>query len=300
MKKNFAIFGVGGYIAPRHLEAIKATGNNVVYAYDPNDSVGILDRYFPDAEFFTDFELLDEAIHRPGAPKLDYVSICSPNYLHRPQIGYALRAGANVICEKPLVLSTKDLIALQSLEKQTKKQVYTVLQLRVHDAIRRIREQYSPSASTARHQVNLTYVTSRGDWYHKSWKADQTHSGGIASNIGIHFFDMLVWIFGPKVSSTIETSSPRTASGRLSLERADVKWFLSIDRERLPNSASQAGKTTFRSMTVDGEEVEFSDGFTELHQSVYKDILSGGGYGIADAFAAIEIVESMRTSTNLD
>lgn len=294
--KNFALIGAGGYIAPRHMEAIKALGHNLVAAVDSKDSVGILDRYFPDARFFTDFERFESYLERQatvGGPKVDFVSICSPNYLHASHIKAAFRLGANAICEKPLVLTTDEISDLAAAEKRYDRKVFTVLQLRLHDAIIGLKQKVDAAAKPM-HEIDLHYFTSRGHWYHESWKGDVAKSGGLSSNIGVHFFDMLTWIFGAPIDAGLTEKSQTTEAGVLNLERAKVKWLLSVDRERLPASAKQSGKTTFRSLKIDGDEFEFSEGFTELHNRVYRDILAGNGYGLDAARSAIEIVEKLR------
>lgn len=288
--KNFAIIGVGGYIAPRHLEAIKATGNNLVAAFDPKDSVGILDRYFPDCQFFTEFERFEAFIE---SQNIDYVSICSPNYLHSSHIKFALRNGANAICEKPLVLKEKEIDELAEYEKRFSKKIFTVLQLRVHDSIIKLRNKVIEEGKP-HYNVDLTYLTSRGNWYFESWKGDESKSGGLSTNIGVHFFDMLTWIFGELKSVKIQERTSALESGVVELEKASVNWKLSVDRSELPKAAVEAGKTTFRSITIDGEEFEFSEGFTELHNKVYQEILAGNGYGLESARVAIRIVENLR------
>lgn len=291
--KNFAIVGVGGYIAPRHLEAIVKTGNRIVAALDPNDSVGILDRLAPDARFFTsseDFEAYLQDLQ--GTPdEVHYLSICSPNHLHSSHIKMAFRHGANAICEKPIVLTVEEIEELKGLEAQTGCHVNTILQLRVHDAIRALKTKIE-NVPSKRHQIELTYITSRGDWYHKSWKGDDRKSGGLTTNIGVHFFDMITWIFGRPVRNTVHMKTPTVVSGFLELENADVKWFLTVDRNYLP--ANSGGKTTHRSLKIDGHEFEFSEGFTDLHTTVYASILNGMGYGLADVSTAIQIVEDIR------
>lgn len=297
---NFAIIGVGGYIAPRHLKAIKETGNTLVAALDTSDSVGILDRYFPDVPFFTEFERFDryaEKLRRQnGSKKIDYVSICSPNYLHDAHIRFALRIGANAICEKPLVLSPWNLDVLQELETEYGKSVFTILQLRVHPALISLREELQKKTDT-KHDVVLTYITSRGPWYFTSWKGNLDKSGGVATNIGIHFFDLLVWLFGGVVRNEVHHGDPLKTGGYLELENARVRWFLSLDRNDLPESATDCGLTTYRSITVDGKEVEFSEGFTDLHTVVYQNTLADGGFKIEDARAAIEIAHVIRETT---
>jgi UDP-N-acetyl-2-amino-2-deoxyglucuronate dehydrogenase len=288
--KNFAIIGVGGYIAPRHLEAIKQAGHNLVAAYDPKDSVGILDRYFPDCQFFTDFERFESFVE---SVKLDYVSICSPNYLHSSHIKFALRNGANAICEKPLVLHESEVDELALYETKYGRKVYTVLQLRVHDAILKLKEKVEASKKST-HEVDLTYLTSRGNWYFESWKGDEKKSGGLSTNIGVHFFDMLTWIFGTMKRVEIIEKTPSMEKGFVELEKARVNWMLSVDKALLPQDAVKSGKTTFRSIKIDGEEFEFSEGFTELHNRVYQEILAGKGYGLEAARVAIRIVENLR------
>ena len=288
--KNFAIIGVGGYIAPRHLEAIKATNNNLIAAYDPKDSVGILDRYFPDCQFFTDFERFEAFMEQR---KVDYVAICSPNYLHASHIKFALRIGADAICEKPIVLHEADIDELHQYEKKFGKKVYTVLQLRVHEAILKLKAKVD-AQKMSKHKVELTYLTSRGNWYFESWKGDEKKSGGLSTNIGVHFFDMLTWIFGTMLKVEIHEKTPSMEKGIVELEKANVSWMLSVDKSLLPLEAVKAGKTTFRSIKIDGEEFEFSEGFTELHNRVYEEILSGKGYGLEAARVAIRIVENIR------
>jgi len=298
MSKNFAITGVGGYVAPRHLKAIRDTGNQLVAAVDPFDSVGVLDQYFFGVSYFKEFERFDRHIEKlrrgPEADGVDFVSICSPNYIHDAHIRFALRVGAHAICEKPLVLNPWNCDALEELEQEFGKRVYNVLQLRVHPAVRALREKYRQSGSGKKREIILTYNTSRGPWYLYSWKGNPELSGGLASNIGVHFFDMLLWLFGSVEKNEVHVSDAMRCGGYLELERARVRWFLSIDRDDLPESCRENGQTTFRSITVDGEEVEFSGGFTDLHTMVYQDILEGGGYGIAAARPAIEIVHDIR------
>jgi UDP-N-acetyl-2-amino-2-deoxyglucuronate dehydrogenase len=295
---NFAITGVAGYIAPRHLKAIRELNGKVVAALDPHDAVGVLDQYFPEARFFTEFERFDrhlEKIRRQGTNKLDYLTICSPNYLHDSHIRTALRVDADAICEKPLVLNPWNLDALNELEKEYGKRVYTILQLRSHPAIQAIRERYLNDKSK-RHQITLTYITSRGNWYLTSWKGQTDRSGGLATNIGVHFFDMLAWIFGACRKSEVHHSSLLTMSGFLELENADVRWFLSIDAELLPAASKEKSQRTFRSIDIDGSEAEFSEGFTDLHTEVYRRILAGQGNGIEDARPSIELVQRIRTA----
>lgn len=295
MSKRFAVIGVGGYIAPRHLEAIKGMGHQLVAAYDRNDSVGIMDRYFPDCQFYTEFERFESFIESEKAAgrPIEFVSICTPNYLHKDHIKFALRHGAHAICEKPLVLHASDIDELIADEKRYDRRVYTVLQLRVHDAILALKKKIE-AAGRADHKIDLTYLTSRGQWYHESWKGDVRKSGGLSTNIGVHFFDMLTWIFGAAQDVKSLERSATVERGVVKLEKATVNWFLSIDRAKLPPEAVKSGKTTFRSIKIDGEEFEFSEGFTELHNRVYADVLSGKGYGLESARTAIEIVEKLR------
>lgn len=290
MSKKFVLIGAAGYIAPRHIEAIEKTGNQLVAAYDPSDSVGVLDRYFPDCQFYTDFSQLKAFVKKNP---VDYVSICSPNHMHKEHIKFGLENSAHVICEKPLVLYEKDLDELEALEKKFNRRVYTVLQLRFHDAIKKLKEQVSLQTNT-HYKVDLTYLTSRGNWYHVSWKGDEIKSGGLSTNIGVHLFDMLTWVFGSAVKIDVKEKTPKTVRGFLKLERADVNWTLSIDRKLLPAAVVSKGKTTFRSIQIDGAEFEFSEGFTELHQTVYSQALSGDGFGIAETRPAIKVVEAIR------
>lgn len=294
---NFALLGVGGFIAPRHLDAIKTLGHNLIAACDPKDSVGILDRYFPDCQFFTDFERFEAFVEeKKSTPdKMEYLAVCSPNYLHAAHAKFGLRHGADVICEKPLVLTKTELEGLTAAEKLYGKKIYTVLQLRVHDSILALKERVK-AANRERHKVELVYMTSRGNWYLESWKGDESKSGGLSTNIGIHFFDMLTWIFGDLKKVELLEKTPTQERGRLMLAGADVDWFLTIDRRNLPAEAVRSGKTTYRSIRIDGEEFEFSEGFTELHKKVYSDVLSGKGYGISDASTAIEIAELIRNT----
>lgn len=298
--KNFAIIGVGGYIAPRHLKAIKETGNTLVAALDVNDSVGILDRFFPDLPFFTEFERFDrfaEKLRREkGERGIDYVTVCSPNYLHDAHIRFALRIGAHAICEKPLVLNPWNLNALQELEQESGCRVNTILQLRVHPSLIALRETLLAETRNDKHEVLLTYITSRGPWYMTSWKGNLERAGGVATNIGIHFFDLLIWLFGSVERSEVHHADQRKTGGYIELERARVRWFLSIDRNDLPDSATECGLSTFRSITVNGREVEFSEGFTDLHTVVYQETLAGRGFGIEDARPSIELAHLIRNA----
>lgn len=290
---SFALIGAAGYIAPRHMTAIKANGGDLKVAYDPNDSVGIIDSHFPQAHFFTEFERFDRHVDklRRRGEHIDYVSICSPNYLHDAHIRFGLRAGANVICEKPLVLNPWNIDGLAEIEQQTGHKINTILQLRLHPAIQALKERIAKS--NERHSVDLTYITSRGRWYHASWKGDDAKSGGVATNIGVHFFDMLAYVFGPLQSQTASLREPERAGGLLSYEKADVRWFLSVDANDLPD-AVKGKKTTYRSITLDGEEVEFSEGFTDLHTRSYQEILAGRGYGLDDVRFCVEVVSQFR------
>lgn len=298
MAKNFALIGAGGFVAPRHMKAIKETGNNLIAAVDPSDSVGVLDSYFTDVRFFVEFERFDRHIEKlrrqAEKDRVQYVSICSPNYLHDAHVRFALRVGADAICEKPLVLNPWNLDALAELEQESKHKVYTVLQLRLHPALIALRDKLLKEKRNHKHDVCLTYVTSRGRWYLVSWKGQVDRSGGLPTNIGIHFFDLLAWLFGPVQESEVHHSEATKVGGYLELERARVTWLLSIDHDDLPETARREGKSTFRSITIDEEEVEFSGGFTDLHTMVYKDILNGGGFGLDDARPSIELVHDIR------
>lgn len=296
--KNFALIGAAGYIAPRHLKAIKDTGNNLIAAMDPFDSVGILDSYFPKANFFVEFEIFDrhiEKLKRQGI-HLDYVTVCSPNYLHDAHIRFGLRHGADVICEKPIVLNPWNIDALSEIEQETNKKIYTILQLRLHPNVIALRKMVAESDANKRFDVDLKYITSRGNWYHYSWKGDVYKSGGIATNIGVHFFDMVTWVFGDVIENNVHYHTGSNAAGLLKLERADVKWELSIDENDLPAEAREAGKKTFRSTLIDGEEFEFSDGFTDLHTKCYEQILAGNGFQLPETKKAIEIVHQIRNT----
>ena len=296
--KNFAITGVAGFVAPRHLDAIRATGNRLVAAADPHDAVGILDRYAFDVRFFTEIERFDRHLEklrrRPDDERVHFLSVCSPNYLHDAHIRMALRAQADAICEKPLVINPWNLDALQELERETGRRVFTILQLRLHPALLELRQRIQAGDPGHRYRVGLTYLTSRGQWYQNSWKGVLERSGGLATNIGIHFFDMLIWMFGPVDGINVSVRDEWRTSGSLSLQRADVTWALSAHPADLPFSAVPGKKTTFRSITVDGAEVEFSEGFTELHTRSYEEILAGRGFGIDDARASIELAYRVR------
>lgn len=298
--KNFALIGAAGYIAPRHMQAIKATGNNLVAALDPNDSVGIIDSYFPEAKFFTEFERFDrhvDKLHRGGSnERIDYISICSPNYLHDSHMRFALRSGADAICEKPLVLNPWNIDGLLEIEKDTGCKVNTILQLRVHPSIVALRDKVRSQKRDTKHEVDLTYITSRGNWYLRSWKGDVKKSGGIATNIGVHFFDMLHYIFGDLQDNVVHLSTETKAAGYLEYENARVRWFLSVDYDDVPAAQKEAGQRTYRSITVDGEEIEFSGGFTDLHTRSYQEILAGRGYGLEENRTAIEAVATIRNA----
>lgn len=297
---NFALIGTGGYIAPRHLKAIRDTGNRLVAAVDPNDSVGILDQYSFDTRFFTEIERFDRHLEKlkrgPEHERVDFVSVCSPNYLHDSHCRLGMRIGADVICEKPLVINPWNLDALEEIEGETGKKVNTVLQLRLLPSLIQLRKELLLLDSSDQHEVVLTYLTSRGAWYHTSWKGILEKSGGIATNIGVHFFDLLQWLFGSVGDVRLFHNDPHRMSGFIELERAKVRWFLSVDSSDLPFTVEPGKKSTFRSITVDGKEIEFSEGFTDLHTRVYEEILAGKGYGIPDARPSIELTHKIRTS----
>ncbi len=296
--KDFALIGAAGYIAPRHLRAIKDTGNRLVAALDGNDTVGILDSFFPEAHFFTEFERFDRFIdlRRRAGEAIDYVSVMSPNYLHDSHIRFALRAGANAICEKPLVVNPWNIEALRDIEAESGKRVSSILQLRLHPSIIALRDKVAAAraAGQSGFTADLSYITSRGKWYHQSWKGEESKSGGVAANIGIHFFDMLLWVFGPVQSLTVNHRDTDSASGTVRFKDADVRWFLSINADHLPAEVAAKGQRTYRSITLGGEEVEFSDGFTELHTESYRHILQTGGFGLDDAEPSIQLVHSIR------
>jgi len=298
--KNFAITGVAGYIAPRHLKAIKETGNNLVACLDPHDSVGIIDSYFPDSDYFREFERFERHLerlrHKNDEKKIDYLSICSPNHLHDAHIRLALRLGADAICEKPLVLNPWNIEALEDLEKEYGKKVYTILQLRVHPKLLALKEKLKNEqyAGAKKKKVIITYITSRGSWYHFSWKGDAQKSGGVATNIGVHFFDLVIWLFGKPKSNNVHLSETSKAAGYLELEYADVSWYLSVDKNDLSAAAAISGKPTHRSITIDGDEVEFTDGFTDLHTLVYQETIAGSGFGLNEVKTSIEVVHAIR------
>lgn len=296
--KKFGLVGAAGYIAPRHMKAIRDTGNDLVAAMDVNDSVGVLDSHFPEAQFFTDFELFDAfvAAERRANRSLDYVSIASPNFLHSAHMQWALRAGADVICEKPLVLRPEQIDELKAIEADAAGRIHTILQLRLHPAILALRDRVAKMPADRKVDVDLTYITSRGNWYLKSWKGQEEKSGGIATNIGVHFYDMLHFVYGQVQENIVHLNEPTKAAGYLEYDRARVRWFLSLDVNDVPADERAKGKRTFRAVIADGEELEFSDGFTELHTKIYEDILSGGGFGLEDNRVAIETVSAIRNA----
>lgn len=296
MAPRFVLIGAAGYVAPRHMKAIKDSGGGLAAALDPNDSVGILDNYFPDADFFTEFERFDrhvDKLRRTGC-KVDYVSICSPNYLHDAHIRFALRSQADAVCEKPLVLNPWNVDGLREIEAESGRRVFNVLQLRLHPAIIALKK--AVSAANSSHDVDVTYITARGNWYRSSWKGDVSKSGGIATNIGVHFFDILNWVFGPTEQIVVHINQSECAAGTLLLAAARVRWFLSINSDHLPASRKLSGQRTYRSITVDGSEVEFSEGFADLHTESYRQILAGAGYGLDEARAAVEIIHRIRNA----
>lgn len=302
--KKFGLIGASGYIAPRHLKAIKETGNVLLCALDPYDGVGIMDSYFPEADFFTEFERYDRHVDklRRKGEGLDFISICSPNYLHDSHIRFGLRSGADVICEKPLVLNPWNIDALETIQQETGKRVYNILQLRLHKSIITLKKQVDETLKKDHNKVfdvDLTYITSRGKWYFISWKGDITKSGGVATNIGVHFFDMLSWIFGAVQENQVHILNSYSAGGFLGLKHARVRWFLSVDSATLPKDAIEQNKRTFRLISINGESFEFSDGFTDLHTESYKDILNGGGFGLKEARNSIQIVHQIRSTKPL-
>ena len=292
---SFALIGAAGYVAPRHMKAIKAVGGSLKVAFDPNDSVGVIDSYFPDASFFVEFERFDRHIDklRRRGEKIDFVSVCSPNYLHDAHCRFALRSDADVICEKPLVLNPWNIDGLAEIEKDTGRRISTILQLRLHPAIKALRERVQASTQNDL-ALDLTYITSRGRWYHSSWKGDDPKSGGVATNIGVHLFDMLTFVFGPPRRNVVHLRQRERAAGYLECGRARIRWFLSVDRNDLPPAVAQ-NKTTYRSILLNGEEIEFSDGFTDLHTRSYEEILAGRGFGLDDVRPSVEIVSDFRS-----
>lgn len=296
--KNFAMIGAAGYIAPRHMKAIKDTKNNLVAALDTFDSVGIIDSYFPNADFFVEFERFDrhiEKLKRKGT-KIDFVSVCSPNYLHDSHIRFGLRHGADVICEKPIVLNPWNIEALEEIEKETGKNIYNILQLRLHPSVIALKKQIEEGPKDRIYDIDLTYLTSRGHWYYTSWKGDTSKSGGIATNIGVHFYDMLMWIFGGVKKNVVHVHTHDRASGYLELERARVRWFLSINYDLIPKEIKEKGMRTYRSIKIGEQEFEFSGGFTELHTRSYEEVLKGNGFRISEARNAIQIVHDIRNA----
>lgn len=295
---TFALIGAAGYIAPRHLKAIKETGGQLLTAFDKFDSIGIMDSFFPDADFFTEFERFDrhvDKLRRSGQP-VEYVSICSPNYLHDAHIRFGLRSGAHVICEKPLVLNPWNIDGLAEMEAETGKRVNNILQLRLHPSLIALKNRIVNGPANKIYDLDLAYITSRGKWYNASWKGEITKSGGIVTNIGVHFFDMLIWIFGPVRQNLVHVREDNKAAGYLELERARVRWFLSTDWQTLPEAVKLANKKTYRSLRIEGEEIEFSDGFTDLHTKSYEQILAGQGYGLNEVYPCIDTVSYIRTA----
>jgi UDP-N-acetyl-2-amino-2-deoxyglucuronate dehydrogenase len=295
--RKFALIGAGGYIAPRHMKAIKETGNVLIATLDPSDSVGIIDSYFPNADFFTEFERFDrhlEKLRRENNQRIDYISICSPNYLHDAHIRFALRIGADAICEKPVVLNPWNVDALAEIARETGKKVNVILQLRLHPAIAELKEYVDQSPKEKKYDIDLAYITARGHWYMISWKGDISKSGGIATNIGIHFFDVLQWIFGEVKSNIVHLSQPQRAAGFLELERARIRWFLSIKHEDLPHKPEPGKPAAYRSMAIDGREIDFSCGLTDLHTKSYEEILNGRGFDLAQTKPSVEIVSTIR------
>ena len=292
---TFALIGAAGYIAPRHMKAMAESGGKLIVAYDPNDSVGIIDTYFPDAAFFVEFERFDRHLDkmRRNGNKIDYVSVCSPNYLHDAHCRFAMRSDANAICEKPVVLNPWNIDGLEQIEKETSRKVSTILQLRLHPTIQRLKDMVDKSSKNE-FAVDLTYITSRGPWYQTSWKGDDNKSGGIATNIGVHFFDMLIFVFGSVQRSVLHQHNVEMAAGYIECERAKIRWFLSISAADLPENV-RGKKSTFRSITLDGQEIEFSEGFTDLHTASYKEIVGGRGYSLADVRPSIELVSGFRS-----
>ena len=292
---RFALIGAAGYVAPRHMKAIKAVGGDLKVAFDPNDSVGVIDSHFPDAHFFTEFERFDRHLDKMSrrGEKIDYVSICSPNYLHDAHCRFAMRSDADAICEKPLVLNPWNIDGLQEMEQRTGRNVSTILQLRLHPAIKALKEKVAANQKNE-FPIDLTYITSRGRWYHASWKGDEAKSGGVATNIGVHFFDMLSYVFGPPSVNVAHLRDASRAAGYLMCGNASIRWFLSVDRRDLPSPAG--AKTTYRSLTIDDDEFEFSDGFTDLHTKSYEEIIAGRGFGLDDVRPCVEIVSTFRNA----
>ena len=300
--KKFALIGAGGYVAPRHMKAIKETGNVLIAALDPNDSVGIIDSYFPNADFFTEFERFDrhlEKLRRENNQRIDYISICSPNYLHDAHIRFALRIGADAICEKPLVLNPWNVDALEEIARETGKTVNTILQLRLHPAILDLKKRVDKSPKGKKYDIDLAYITARGHWYMISWKGNVAKSGGVATNIGVHFFDILQWIFGEVKCNVVQLNEPQRAAGFLELEHARVRWFLSIMRDDLPQEPERGKSVAYRSMTINDEEIDFSCGLTDLHTKSYQEILNGKGFTLQDTKPSVEIVSTIRRAKTI-
>ena len=301
--KNFAMIGAAGYIAPRHMKAIKETNNNLIAAFDPYDGIGIMDSNFPNSSFFTEFERFDRFVdkwHRDSGNKIDYISICSPNYLHDSHIRFALKNGADAICEKPLVLNPWNIDQLKVIENETGQKVYNILQLRLHPSIIALKEKVTKELEenpNKIYDIDLTYLTTRGKWYFVSWKGNVDKSGGIASNIGVHFYDMLCWIFGDVKESKVHLKKEDANAGSFQLKNANVRWFLSVNYEYLPDEIKAKGQTTYRSITINGEEIEFSGGFTDLHTRSYQEILKGNGFGLDEAYGSINTVSEIRKKT---
>lgn len=300
--KNFALIGASGYIAPRHMQAITETGNNLVAALDPYDGIGIMDSHFPQASFFTEFERFDRFVdkyHRENEKKIDYMAITTPNYLHDAHIRFALKSGCDAICEKPLVLNPHNIDQLKIIEQETGKRVNNILQLRLHPSIIALKEKVQKELAQNPdkvYDIDLTYLTSRGKWYFVSWKGDEAKSGGIASNIGVHFYDMLCWIFGEVEENIVHLKTPDANAGSFKLKHATVRWFLSVNYDYLPEDVRESGQTTFRSITVDGDEIEFSGGFKDLHTRSYEEILAGNGFGLDEAYGSIRTVSTIRNT----
>lgn len=301
INKKFALIGAAGYVAPRHMKAIKETNNQLLVALDKSDSVGVIDSYFPNAAFFVEFERFDRHIDKlqQSGTDLDFVSVCSPNYLHDAHIRFGLRIGADVICEKPLVLNPWNVSTLAEKERETGRNIYTILQLRLHPSIQALKQKVAAASADKVYDIDLTYLTSRGNWYYASWKGESSKSGGIATNIGIHFFDMLTWIFGSVQKNQVHLYTHDRAAGYLELERARVRWFLGINSDLLPEAVQVTGKRTHRSLQIDGEEFEFSEGFADLHTRSYEEILAGRGFRIADCEAAIQLTHDIRHAARL-
>ncbi len=299
-RKDFALVGVAGFVAPKHLKAIRETGNNLVAAMDPHDSVGILDSFFPDAQFFTEIERFDRFLEKRRRAKdskpVEFLTICTPNYLHDAHVRLALRVQAHAICEKPLVINPWNLDQLRELELEYQRRIYTVLQLRLHPTVLALKKMLDAEANPAKHEVCLTYITRRGAWYQRSWKGSEESSGGLTMNIGIHFFDLLLWLFGPAARTMVHQATPSRVAGYLEMQRARARWFLSVNVNDLPADVRNKGGYAYRSITIDGQELDLSAGFTDLHTEVYRDILAGGGFGIDDSRPAIELVHNIRFS----